>query len=159
MRVGLPISKPTFSVDAGNASICSEAVIVRRTALRPVGIAFSRPSFQSLHSKYWPRGERTSALMLPTDARQESKWTFTKALSGSPKAPAALAATKWRWLVRLWMLKLTPQPDFNDHLFGQSIGGEFENKLPSINLVMAELPKTTIPKRRQQPGEDLLQHR
>ena len=32
------------------------------------------------------------------------------------------------------MLKLTPQPDFNDHLFGQSIGGEFENKLPSIDL-------------------------
>ena len=57
------------------------------------------------------------------------------------------------------MLKLTAQPDFNDHLFGQSIGGEFENKLPSINLVMAELSKTTIPKRRQQPGEDLLQHR
>lgn len=74
---------------------CPEVVIVRRTALRPVGIAFSQPSSQSLHSKYWPRGERTSALMLPTDAHQKSKWTFTKALSGSPiKAPAALAATK-----------------------------------------------------------------
>ena len=74
---------------------CPEVVIVRRTALRPVGIVFSQPSSQSLHSKYCPRGERTSALMLRTDAHQKSKWTFTKALSGSPiKAPAALAATK-----------------------------------------------------------------